>query len=58
VPRKHLDWKPDQNEIDELLEDALSDVDDDDDDDGAKWVKTDSDCKFILQYQTGDVIVH
>jgi hypothetical protein len=57
VPRKHLDWKPDQNEIDELLEDALSDVDDDDDD-GAKWVKTDSDCKFILQYQTGDVIVH
>lgn len=46
VPRKHLDWKPDQNEIDELLEDALSDVDDDDDDDGAKWVKTDSD--FIV----------
>lgn len=42
VPRRHLDWKLDDKEIDECLEDALSDLDDD----GAKWVKTDSD--FIV----------
>lgn len=39
VPRRHLDWKPDEQEINE---DALRDLDDD----GAKWVKTDSD--FIV----------
>ncbi|XP_037437969.1 uncharacterized protein LOC119305586 isoform X1 [Triticum dicoccoides] len=42
VPRRHLDWKPDEQEINECLEDALRDLDDD----GAKWVKTDSDCKL------------
>uniref|UniRef100_M8C1U7 Uncharacterized protein n=1 Tax=Aegilops tauschii TaxID=37682 RepID=M8C1U7_AEGTA len=42
VPRRHLDWKPDEQEINECLEDALRDLDDD----GAKWVKTDSD--FIV----------
>jgi hypothetical protein len=41
--RRHLDWKLDEKEINECLEDALRDLDDDDD--GAKWVKTDSDCK-------------
>lgn len=41
-PRRHLDWKPDEQEINECLEDALRDLDDD----GAKWVKTDSD--FIV----------
>lgn len=43
--RRHLDWKLDEKEINECLEDALRDLDDDDDD-GAKWVKTDSDCKY------------
>nr|QWB49531.1 deeper rooting 1 [Tripidium arundinaceum] len=41
--RRHLDWKLDEKEINECLEDALRDLDDDD---GAKWVKTDSD--FIV----------
>lgn len=40
--RRHLDWKLDEKEINECLEDALRDLDDD----GAKWVKTDSD--FIV----------
>ncbi|XP_062199772.1 protein DEEPER ROOTING 1-like [Phragmites australis] len=40
--RRHLDWRPDEKEINEYLEDALRDLDDD----GAKWVKTDSD--FIV----------
>ncbi|EMS54923.1 hypothetical protein TRIUR3_20000 [Triticum urartu] len=44
VPRRHLDWKPDEQEINECLEDALRDLDDD----GAKWVKTDSDCSKDL----------
>nr|CAB3453500.1 unnamed protein product [Digitaria exilis] len=39
--RRHLDWKLDEKEINECLEDVLRDLDDD----GAKWVKTDSDCK-------------
>ena len=40
-----MDWKLDEKEINECLEveDALRDLDDDD---GAKWVKTDSDCKY------------
>lgn len=38
VPRRHLDWKPDEKEINECLQDVLRDLDDD----GAKWVKTDS----------------
>ncbi|XP_066394383.1 protein DEEPER ROOTING 1-like [Miscanthus floridulus] len=42
--RRRLDWKLDEKEINECLEDALRDLDDDDD--GAKWVKTDSD--FIV----------
>uniref|UniRef100_J3MXU1 Uncharacterized protein n=1 Tax=Oryza brachyantha TaxID=4533 RepID=J3MXU1_ORYBR len=42
VGKRHLDWKPEEKEINECLEDALRDLDDDDDDDGAKWVKTDS----------------
>ncbi|KAL6846503.1 hypothetical protein ACP4OV_023951 [Aristida adscensionis] len=42
VTRRHLDWKPDEKEINECLEEALRDLDDD----GAKWVKTDSD--FIV----------
>ena len=37
-----MDWKLDEKEINECLEDALRDLDDD----GAKWVKTDSDCKY------------
>lgn len=41
VAKRHLDWKPDETEINECLEDALRDLDDD----GAKWVKTDSECK-------------
>jgi hypothetical protein len=41
VSRRSLDWKLDDREISECLEDALRDLDDD----GAKWVKTDSDCK-------------
>ncbi|ONM55278.1 hypothetical protein ZEAMMB73_Zm00001d020620 [Zea mays] len=40
--RHQLDWKLDEKEIDECLDDALRDLDDD----GAKWVKTDSD--FIV----------
>uniref|UniRef100_A0A0E0QRY2 Uncharacterized protein n=1 Tax=Oryza rufipogon TaxID=4529 RepID=A0A0E0QRY2_ORYRU len=40
VAKRHLDWKPDETEINECLEDALRDLDDD----GAKWVKTDSEC--------------
>ncbi|CAL5081638.1 unnamed protein product [Urochloa decumbens] len=40
--RRHLDWKLDEKEINECLEDALRDLDDE----GAKWVKTDSD--FIV----------
>ncbi|KAL6656075.1 hypothetical protein ACP70R_006901 [Stipagrostis hirtigluma subsp. patula] len=47
VTRRHLDWKPDEKEINEYLEDALRDLDDD----GAKWVKTDSDCNYCA----GDV---
>ncbi|XP_062194177.1 protein DEEPER ROOTING 1-like [Phragmites australis] len=42
VTRRHLDWKPDEKEINGCLEDALRDLDED----GAKWVKTDSD--FIV----------
>jgi hypothetical protein len=42
--RRHLDWKLDEKEISECLEDALRDLDDD----GAKWVKTDSDCKYYI----------
>ncbi|CAM0951519.1 unnamed protein product [Alopecurus aequalis] len=42
APKRHLDWRPDEKEINECLEDALSDLEDD----GAKWVKTDSD--FIV----------
>ncbi|KAG8056881.1 hypothetical protein GUJ93_ZPchr0002g24509 [Zizania palustris] len=38
VAKRNLDWKPDEKEINECLEDALRDLDDD----GAKWVKTDS----------------
>uniref|UniRef100_A0ACD5Y1M7 Uncharacterized protein n=1 Tax=Avena sativa TaxID=4498 RepID=A0ACD5Y1M7_AVESA len=41
-PKRHLDWRPDEKEINECLEDALSDLEDD----GEKWVKTDSD--FIV----------
>jgi hypothetical protein len=41
VTRRSLDWKLDEREVSECLEDALRDLDDD----GAKWVKTDSDCK-------------
>lgn len=44
APRRHLDWKPDEQEINECLEDALRDLDDD----GAKWVKTDSDCTLHI----------
>ncbi|KAK3133427.1 hypothetical protein QOZ80_6AG0536400 [Eleusine coracana subsp. coracana] len=40
--RRPLDWKLDEREISECLEDALRDLDDD----GAKWDKTDSD--FIV----------
>ncbi|KAG8050095.1 hypothetical protein GUJ93_ZPchr0009g159 [Zizania palustris] len=38
VAKRHLDWKPNEKEINECLEDALRDLDDD----GTKWVKTDS----------------
>jgi hypothetical protein len=43
--RHQLDWKLDEKEIDECLDDALRDLDDD----GAKWVKTDSDCKYYCR---------
>jgi hypothetical protein len=40
--RHQLDWKLDEKEINECLENALRDLDDD----GAKWVKTDSYCQY------------